>query len=290
MPIAYYDGQFVDSSTLKIGVTDYGFSRGMTLFEMTRVYGGKPFKLDAHIQRFMAGATELGITIPLDTAALDAATRHIIAQNKFAHSTVRYYLTFGECGHVGGYGFKNDKDFKPHLIILEGEASPKQTETPYGHDIYAKGSGVKTVPFARHLPTVKSTNYVSGVVAARALDGTDFDEVLYVHPDGYVTETTISNFFCVIDGVLCTPRRGMLYGVTRATLIDLARGLDIKVEERDIATTELTRATEAFTSSTYIEMMPIRRIDDTHYAQTLAAPVFARLRTAYTAHVQGCCA
>lgn len=290
MPVAYHDGQFVDPVSIKIGVGDFGFARGMTLFEMTRVYGGVPFKLDQHIARFLAGAAEMGIKVPLDAAALEAATRQVIAQNKFAHSTARYYLTFGECGQPGGYGFKNDTDFKPHLIILESEAFPKETDTPYGREKYQRGSAVKLVPFARHMPTVKSTNYVAGIVAARNLAGTDFDEILYVHPDGYVTETTISNFFCVIDGILCTPLRGMLYGVTRATLIELARGLGISVAERDIAPAELTRATEAFTSSSFIEMMPIRRIEDTPLTQTLDAPVFAALRRAYTAYLYRACA
>ena len=282
MPIAYLDGQFLDKSEIKISPIDYGFARGMTLFEFTRLYGGVPFRLEDHIRRFEKGAAFMGIPVPLSVAAITETVAHIAAQNTYPHSGMKFYLTMGECGKPGAFGFSACSDFTPHLMMIEEELKPLHPDAPRGLPLHQKGIALKTVPFARQIPEAKTINYAPGFIAARHLAGTAYDEILYCHPDGYVTETTASNFFCVIDGVLCTPKRGMLDGVTRGVMLELARQMNIPVSERDLTPDDLRGATEAFITGSFLEMLSARMVDDIIYDHTMDGPVFAALRQALT--------
>ena len=289
MPLAYYDGQFIDKDLIKISPLDYGFARGVTLFEFTRVYGCVPFRLEDHIQRFIRGAAIMGIPLPMTADEMSKAVNRITWANKFPHSGIKFYLTMGECGKAGTYGFSTCEDFKPHMMMIEEEVHPQDPEAPRGTQYYQRGVALKTIPFSRQISEAKSINYAAGFLEARKLIGTEHDEILYVHEDGYVTETTVSNFFCVIDGVLCTPSRDMLSGVTRTVMIELAQKLGIRVAERDINLKDLTQASEAFITGTFLEMMPVRMIGNISYIMTTEAPVFSKLRKAFTAYINDYC-
>lgn len=289
MALAYYDGQFIDKDLIKISPLDYGFARGVTLFEFTRVYGCVPFRLEEHIQRFIKGAAMMGLPLPMTADEMAKAVNRITWANKFPHSGIKFYLTMGECGKAGIYGFSTSSDFTPHMMMIEEEVHPQDPEAPRGTAYYQRGVALKTVPFSRQISEAKSINYAAGFLASRELANTEHDEILYVHPEGFVTETTVSNFFCVIDGVLCTPGRGMLGGVTRTVMIELAQKLGIRVAERDIMLKDLASASEAFITGTFLEMMPVRMIDNISYIMTTDAPVFSKLRKAFTASIADYC-
>lgn len=289
MVLAYYDGQFIDKEQIKISPLDYGFARGVTLFEFTRIYGCIPFRLEDHIQRFENGAKAMGITLNMTADEMMKAVNRITWANKFPHSGIKFYLTMGECGKAGIYGFSTCDDFTPHMMMIEEEVHPQAPEAPRGTQYYERGVALKTVPFSRQISEAKSINYAAGFIASRKLAGTEYDEILYTHPDGYVTETTVSNFFCVIDGVLCTPVNQMLDGVTRKVMIELAQKLGIRVAVRDITVQELMQASEAFITGTFLEMMPVRMIDNISYIMTTNAPVFSKLRKAFTDYINEYC-
>ncbi|MDE2029700.1 MAG: aminotransferase class IV family protein [Alphaproteobacteria bacterium] len=284
MPVAWRDGHFVETGDLKINVADYGFARGVTVFELTRAYGGVPFRFDDHLARFMRGAEILGIPLPVPAAEIPSIVGALTAKNSYAHSCVKFYLTAGECAAAGTFGFRDASGFTPHFMMIEDGFSSRHPDAPKGGlDLYRRGIALKTVPFARQIPEVKTVLYAPGFLAARALKGTDYDEILYVSPDGFITEATISNFFCVIDGTLCTPARGMLEGVTRKVVLELAQSLGIPAAEKDLAPADLSRATEAFITGSLIEMMPVRKVDETPYKTTVDGPVYSALRKAFTA-------
>lgn len=288
MTLAYYDGAFVDKDDIKISPFDYGFARGMTLFEFTRLYGGKPFRLDDHIRRFQIGALAMGMQLPVTLGAITQAVHHLAAQNRFAHSAVKFYLTQGESRASTGFGFKGSADFTPHFMMIEEEVHPKHPEAPRGTDEHRRGIALKTVPFMRQIAEAKSINYAAGFIAARQL-GDAFDEILYTNPDGTITETTTSNFFCVIDGVLCTPAQDMLKGVTRSVMLELARTNNISAAERDITSADLAHASEAFITGTFIEMLPVRRVDDIAFKATTDAPVYSALRKTFSTFIATTC-
>jgi branched-chain amino acid aminotransferase len=286
MSIAYYDSQYVERDTLRINPTDFGFARGVTLFELARVYGGKPFYLLEHLQRLERGAKMLDLPLPDLTELADIA-RQVIARNTFAHSAIKFYLTAGECARPSGSSYMACEGFTPHLMIFEDEVVPKHPEAPYGLDLYRSGQRLKIVPFDRDLPMLKTTNYLTGFYAARQVAGAEYDDILFTHRDGYITEATRSNFFCVIDGALVTPQRGMLLGITRHVVLDLAAQLGIKTIERDLFPADLAQATEAFTTGSIAELVPARSIDADRLSTTMDGQVFAALRRAFSAKIQG---
>ncbi|WP_310488087.1 aminotransferase class IV [Chamaesiphon sp. VAR_69_metabat_338] len=286
MPIAYYDGQYLERDTIRISPTDFGFARGVTLFELARVYGGKPFYLMAHLERLERGSKMLDLPLPALTELADIASQ-VIARNSYASSAIKFYLTAGECARPSGSSYMACEGFTPHLMIFEDEVMPKHPEAPYGLDLYQSGQRLKIVPFDRDLPMLKTTNYLTGFYAARQVAGADYDDILFTHRDGYITEATRSNFFCVINGVLLTPQRGMLLGITRHVVLELAAQLGIKTIERDLFPADLAQATEAFTTGSIAELVPARSIDNYHLATTMDGKIFTALRQAFSAKIQG---
>ncbi|MGB4101775.1 MAG: aminotransferase class IV [Alphaproteobacteria bacterium] len=289
MTHAYIGGKFVSRAELKVNPADFGFARGLTMFELVRVYGGVPFHLQDHLARLAQGAQALGIEVPLPLPELEHIVRDIIGRNRFAHSAVKIYLTAGECGNAAWHSYNDCHNFTQHLMVMEDAVKPEDPEAPYGKEAYQRGQRLRIAPFERELPSVKATNYMLGYYAVRRFAGSEWDDILFTHRDGYVTEATRSNFFCVIDGALCTPRRDMLLGITRKVLLQLAVQAGISVRECDLRPDDLRRATEAFTTGSIIELMPACVIDDHHLATTVQGPIYTQLRAAFTSYVRQQC-
>jgi branched-subunit amino acid aminotransferase/4-amino-4-deoxychorismate lyase len=285
MSIAYYDGQYVARDTVRINPADFGFARGIALFELARVYGGQPFYLTDHLQRLADGAALLGMPLPAAVPELIALVKTVIARNAYPHSAIKLYLTAGECGQPSGLSYAACQDFTLHFMIFEDVVTPQHPEAPYGLAAYQVGQRLKIVPYEREMSMLKTTNYLAGFYAARQIAGAAYDDILFTHRDGYITEATRSNFFCVLDGVLVTPKRGMLDGITRRVVLQLAAALQLPTDQRDLFPADLTRATEAFTTGSVAELMPVRSIDDHALATTMTGPVFAALRQAFSAEI-----
>jgi branched-subunit amino acid aminotransferase/4-amino-4-deoxychorismate lyase len=280
MSIAYYDGHLVEKNSLHVGLSDYGFIRGLTIFELSRVYNGIPFRLDDHLARLQAGTTALGLSLPVSTQKLREMSLEICTKNKFRDSCLKFYFTAGE-PKLSPHSFVGDHDFSSHLLIMEDEFRPKHPHAPYGLDLYKRGYALKTVPHERALPSIKSINYMQGYVASRDA-GPAYDDILFVHRNGYVTESTRSNFFCVIDGVLCTPDKDMLLGVTRKVVLELADHLKIPFSEKSLMPADVMRASEAFISGSVAELVPARSIDGHNFLTTMDGPIFSKIREAFS--------
>lgn len=289
MTLAWQDGKFVDKNSIAISPSDFGFSRGIAVYEFGRVYGGVPFRLEDHLERLEDGAREFGIAFAWKREDIVAVARRLIAENKFPHSVIKFYLTAGECAQPSTGGLAACVDFTPHLFVMEDEVKPLHPEAPRGLEIYQRGVALKSVPFSREIPEVKSTNYAPGFCAVQKWARQGWDDVLFTHAEGFVTETTIGNFFAVIDGVLCTPDAEMLFGVTRKVLLELAPKAGIKTAERRILLPELARATEAFITGSFLEMLPVRKIDDHVLPATMEGPVFKKLRQTLSAAITESC-
>lgn len=280
MSIAWHDGQWVEKSGIRIGVSDFGFARGLAIFELARVYGGRAFRLDDHLMRLQNGVAAIGGELPVSLAALAEISQELCGKNKFAHSALKFYFTAGEARKVP-LAFAGEHDFAPHLIVIEDEVKPGHPDAPYGLDYYQRGQRIKIVAEERALAGIKSTGYMQGFIASREA-GVEWDDILFTHRKGYVTEVTRANFFCVIDGVLCTPDTDMLFGITRKVVLEIARGMGMQVAERSLMPQDVLRATEAFTTGSIAELVPIRKIDAHVMATTMEGPVFAKLRKAFS--------
>ena len=274
-----------DKPTVALG--DFGFARGITVFELFRVYDGRPFRMEAHLERLVRGCDVMGITLPVSRAVLQEQIISLMAQHAFPHSAVKLYATAGECGAASGLSLAACKEFRPQLYVLEDAVNVKHPLAPYGLEAYRCGQNLKTVEAIRELPEVKTANYGIGYVMARKA-GDACDDVLFTSPQGHVTEATRSNFFAVLEGKLVTARSGMLEGITRGVVLELAAELGIESEVRDISVAELAGATEAFTSGSIAELVPVRSLNDVVLPggeDRMATPVVAALREAFTACV-----
>ncbi len=275
-----------------ISVTDFGFSRGITVFELFRTYHGHPFRLEAHLNRLESGATQFGITLPLTRAQILQQISAVMESHNYPHSTVKLYLTAGECAAASGLSFAACNGFSPQLVIMEDPVTPKNPLAPYGLDMYQRGQALLTVPYVREIPTIKTANYGVGFMAARMVAGDSYDDVLFTTPEGYVTEATRSNFFAVIGGVLTTASTGMLEGITRSVILELAGSLGIPTAVRNVTVPELLTATEAFTTGSVAEMVPVRSLNGTILPgaeNRMMTPTFAKLREALTELLQTEC-
>ncbi|MCA3243719.1 MAG: aminotransferase class IV [Alphaproteobacteria bacterium] len=278
----YVNGQLTDQKPT-IAVADFGFARGITVFELFRVYGGVPFRLAEHLARLAFGAKELGIALPYTLAEIETQCRNLMAQHRYAHSAVKLYLTAGVPQMSSGLSFAACADFTPQLFIMEDEVKPKHPEAPYGYEAYARGQALKTVAHIRELPQVKTANYGIGYYAARQVAGSAYDDVLFTTPQGYVTEATRSNvFFIMPGGKLVTPKSGMLYGITRQVVLELVQDLGIECQEADLTPTDIYQAEAAFTTGSIAELVPARSLDDHALPfPGFSHPVFQQLRAAF---------
>lgn len=254
MSLACLDGRVGDSSDARIPVTDEGLLRGDGVFEVVRLYGGRPFALDDHLGRMRSSAANLRLPIDLDAvradvlALLDAASADAVAP---ADAKLRVLVTRGG----------------RRIVLLEPLPAPLETAT------------LALVEFApvRILDGVKSLSYAANMLAARIAADRGFDEALLCTPHGRVLEGPTASFFCVLDDELCTPplTDHVLDSITRRRLVDV-----VAVRERPIARDDLRRASECFLASTTREVLPVRAVEQQTFDApgTVTADAAARLR------------
>jgi len=253
MPLACLDGEIRDSEQLMIPVTDEGLLRGDGVFEVLRLYGGRPFALDEHLERIARSAA--GIRLPADLDALRAEIAALLEQAGEVDSLLRVVLTRGG----------------RRIAIVE--PLPPYPET----------ARVRTIAFApsRILDGLKTVSYAANMLAVRLAKEQGFDESLFVTPHGRVLEGTTWTLFYVRGGELLTPplEERILQSITRRHVLEAAGG-----SERVTTLDELLGAEEAFIASTVREVLPIARIDDTDLPQA-PGPVTQAARDALRARI-----
>lgn len=240
-------------------MADLSIQRGFGLFDFFRLQGLNPLFLDDHLHRFYRSAGGLGLQLPLNDGMLRQVIRELISCNQMPGSGVKMLLT-------GGASADGISRGEPCLVITQHPIKPVDEETR------TRGISLKTFSHQRTLPHIKSIDYLMALWLQPQLAAKGYDEALYVQ-GGFVRECPRCNIFMIDDsGRLITPKNNLLEGITRKHVLLLA-GKVMPVSERDIMLEELLSAREVFISSTTKEIMPVRRIDDTHlstFDQTLA--------------------
>ena len=227
---------------------DEGFLRGRAAFETTRVYGGKPFRLDEHLDRFANSAARLNLP-PLGREVFHDLTEQALAAAGEPDCFVRLYLTPGREGQE-----------QPVALVLV-ESLPPELEA-----MRARGIRVISLTLGREpslLGGVKSTSYALNMVAVDEAKRRGCDDAVFLGPEGVVLEGPTTNIWWRRERTLATPavELGILQGVTRGALIELAADLGYEVEVGVYPLPSLTGAEEAFTSSAVREVMPVVEVD-----------------------------
>ena len=251
-PVCYARGKLLPKDEASVSVNDLGVQRGYGIFDFLRVSANVPLFIEDHLDRFFHSAQEMRLTCKESRQEIKEIVFQLIKENNQPFSGVRLILTGGES--PDGY-----KIIEPGLVIVQ------QAITPPPDDITFPGIQLLSYPFQRQLAHVKTTDYLMAIWLQPWLKERGGDDIIY-HQDGFVTECPRSNFFIVTkEFKLVTPGRNMLKGITRKKVIQLAKNLDIIVEERDIHLNEIKEAREAFITSSTKRLIPVRQLDDMHF-------------------------
>ena len=253
--IVYLNGSLVPREDARISVMDYGFLYGYGLFETMRAYGGKVFRLERHLERLANSADRLGIAV--DSSVLKNAVLDTIRANGLGEARIRLTVSIGEGGTVPDLTSCGE----PTVLVVAGEYRPLPDE------VYEKGYRAITSSIRRNsqspVPAMKTLNYMESMLARQEARAAGVDEAIFLNGEGMLTETSTSNIFLVGDGALKTPAipGGLLPGVTRDTVLEVAGKLGITTVEDDITLDELVKADEAFVTNSVMEIMPLTEVD-----------------------------
>jgi branched-chain amino acid aminotransferase len=245
----YISGQWIHPNEATISINDVAVLRGYSVFESLRTYDRRPFHLEEHLNRLYRSAEIIELAVPYSRNDIAAVVQEVIKRNSYKHATIRILVTGGESEDgILPTG-------KPVLAVLITPLGERDMER------FAKGYKVITTHLQRTSPEAKTTSYVAAVRALKEAARHNAADALFVNEQGHVLEGTRSNFFVFRGNTLVTPRNGVLMGVTRNVVLELAQGR-FPVEERPILLDELPLVDEAFITSSSREITPVVQIDD----------------------------
>ena len=254
----YIDGKLYPKEEAKISVFDHGLLYGDGVFEGIRCYNGNMFKLSEHIDRLYDSANAIALEIPMTREEIENAVKDTLDANNMKDSYIRLVVTRG----IGKLGLDPFNCAKPQVIIITDliELYPKE--------LYEKGLDAVIVPTIRNHyealnPKIKSLNYLNNILAKIECINAGAVEGVMLNTDGYVAECTGDNIFIVRDNEIVTPptNAGILIGITRNVVIDLATEAGIAVKEEQITRDDLYAADECFLTGTAAGIIPVARID-----------------------------
>jgi branched-chain amino acid aminotransferase len=275
----YLNGRILSAARASVSVFDRGLLYGDGLFETMRAYKGVVFAIERHLDRLHQSAQVLGIAVP-DRDWQEEITELLARNGQLdGDAWVRLTVTRGPSEPML---LPPDPPPRPTTIILTRPVDGRRL------DMQRNGVTVSLLPYSRHgfIPEHKTLNYLPGVVGKVLASRHGAYEGLFVRSDDMLTEGTTSSLFVVRGGELwTTPGGGILSGVTRDLIIELAAGAGIRVVERDMATRELLRADEAFLTSSVAEVMPIIQVGQNGVGNGHPGPMTRRVQRLYRASV-----
>lgn len=259
MGLVYINGEFVPTENAKVSVYDRGLLYGDGVFEGIRVYDGRIFKLDEHIDRLYESAHSILINIPLSKEEFKEKIAETVRRNGLRDAYIRPIVTRG----VKGLGINPWDAMTPTVIIIVDKI------TLYSTKMYEEGisavcaSTIRNNPNACN-PQIKSLNYLNSAMAKFEAYLAGADEAIFLNPQGYVVEAAVDNIFIYTkEGILVTPPTylGALRGITRDTVIGIAKAKGIPVKEEPFTRHDLYNAVEAFLTGTAAEVIPLVKVD-----------------------------
>jgi branched-chain amino acid aminotransferase len=252
--VVFHNDHFLsEAEPPAVSLFDRGYSHGDAVFETLRAYRGRPFRLDAHLDRMFIGISTLGIACPLSRADIGGVVCEAIDKTGLDAVQVRVTVSRGECG--SGIGTADCGRATVTAIARPFVGYPNDA---YRHGIATSIVSARRIPNACIPTTFKSANYLPSVLARRELDSRAQLEGLVLSVDGEVVGGTVSNVFMVCEGELHTPAlsSGCLPGVTRQAIIELAARLGVPVREHRLLPSVLEDVDELFFTNSLMELLP----------------------------------
>ena len=254
----YLDGKYVSQDEAKISVFDHGLLYGDGVFEGIRLYSGKIFRLNQHLDRLFASAKAIMLDMPMTKAELIEACCETCRLNNLRDGYIRLVVTRG----VGNLGLDPFKCRKPSVFIIADKIE-LYPEKVYRNGIELITASTQRIHPAAISPSIKSLNYLNNILAKIEAIHAGTIEAIMLNSAGYVAECTGDNLFIVRGGRLETPpvSDGALVGITRTVLFELAGKLKLTVGEPHLTRYDLMTADECFLTGTAAEIVPVATID-----------------------------
>jgi branched-chain amino acid aminotransferase len=286
--VIWFDGKMVPWREATTHVLTHTLHYGMGVFEGVRAYdaeqGTAIFRLREHTDRLFRSAHILRIPMPYDKETLNAAQTAVVRENGLQSAYLRPMCFYGS----EGMGLRAD-NLKVHVIVAAWEWGAY-----LGKENLERGIRIRTSSFTRHHVNITmckakaNGNYMNSMLALNEALSCGYDEAMLLDSEGYVAEGSGENIFIVRNGVLYTPDlTSALEGVTRDTIMTLAREEGLEVREKRITRDEVYIADEAFFTGTAAEVTPIREVDQRVIGNGARGPLTEKLQTLYFDQVHG---
>lgn len=273
----YLNGKLVDRDQATVSVYDHGLLYGDGVFEGIRVYNGKVFRHQEHIERLYESAKHIALEIPLSPAEMMRAVEETVKANNKVEGYIRLVVTRGP-GNLG----LDPTSCKPNVIVIVDDISL------YPKELYENGLKIVTASLIRNHPNamnprVKSLNYLNNILAKIEAIRAGCFEALMLNHKGEVAECTGDNIFIVKKGVLKTPPTDavILEGVTRNLVMELATKAQIPLVETTMTRHDIYTADECFLTGTAAEVIAVTDCDGRVIGSGKQGPITKQLREAF---------
>jgi len=275
MPKVYINGKFFEKADAKVSVFDHALLYGDGVFEGIRVYSGKVFRLTEHLDRLYESARSICLEIPLSHQQLADAVQSTVRINNKHDGYIRLIVTRG----AGSLGIDPRRCSDPQVIIIVDDISM------YPPELYENGLDIITASTIRNHPNalnprIKSLNYLNNILGKIEAARAGCLEAIMLNVNGEVAECTADNIFFVKHGELRTPptHAGILEGITRNTVMDLAHQAGIPVREMTLTRHDVYAADECFLTGTGAEIIPVVKCDSRPIGTGKPGPITRQLR------------
>jgi branched-chain amino acid aminotransferase len=286
--VIWMDGELVPWREAQVHVLTHSLHYGMGVFEGVRAYktdrGTAIFRLQEHTRRLFGSAHIMMMKLPWDRETINTAHITAVRENQLDSAYIRPMFFYG----AEGMGLRAD-NLKVHAVVAAWEWG-----SYLGADNMEKGIRIKTSSYTRHHVNItmckaKATgNYINSMLALNEALQSGYDEAMLLDDHGFVAEGSGENIFIVRDGVLYTPdTSSALEGITRSSIMELARDLGLTVREKRISRDEVYLADEVFFTGTAAEVTPIREVDNRVIGSGGRGPLTKQLQTLYFDVVHG---
>ncbi|HET6383625.1 MAG TPA: branched-chain-amino-acid transaminase [Armatimonadota bacterium] len=272
--LVYVNGELTPRERATVSVFDHGFLYGDGVFEGIRAYGGAVFRLRQHIERLYRSAHTLLLSIPMSMDEMANAVLATLRANDLSDAYIRVVVSRGE----GDLGLDPRKCSKPSIIIITDRIAV------YPPEMYECGLELITLSTRRNSaqsldPNIKSLNYLNNILGKIECNRAGVHEGLMLNQEGFVTEATADNVFLVRRGELLTPplSAGILDGITRAAVLELAAARSITVKEILFTLYEVYNSEECFLTGTGAEVIPVVKVDGRVIGDGQPGPVTRQL-------------
>lgn len=274
----YVNGRITSREDATVSVYDHGYLYGDGVFEGIRVYGGRVFKLDEHLDRLYDSARHILLDIPLSRQEMRDAIIATVRHSGLQDAYIRPVVSRGP----GDLGIDPKKCAEATVVIIVDGIRL------YPEEAYERGLRMVTATVRRPAPDalngrIKSLNYLNNILARIEANQAGVEEALMLTPEGYVCECSADNIFMVRNGRVWTPAThlGLLQGVTRDVVLGLAQELGIGAEERIFTLHDVYAANECFLTGTGAEVAPVVEVDGRQIGDGRPGPITHRLSAAF---------